>query len=141
MSDEQAIRRYAAFYETLTLDSLDHLEELCAPEVRFRDPFNDVIGVTAYRRVLEKMFAEVSAPRFVVEDCARSQEACYLRWTFRFEARGRPREIVGMSEVRFDGKGRVTSHVDYWDPSLVYAMVPVLRTVLKLLRRRLGVRD
>jgi steroid delta-isomerase len=140
VTDAQAARRYAAFYENLTPDSLDYLEELCAPDVRFRDPFNDVSGVAAYRRALEKMFAEVSAPRFVVEDYALSQAACYLRWTFRFEARGRTREIVGMSEVRFDASSRVTSHVDYWDPSPIYAMVPVLRTVLQFLRRRLGVR-
>lgn len=137
MTAAEAARRYAAFYESLTPDSLARLAELCAPEVRFRDPFNDVTGVAAYRRVLERMFADVSAPRFVVEDRVLSGSVCYLRWTFAFRARGRSLSIAGMSEVRFDADGRVTCHLDYWDPSPVYDLVPMLRGLLRLVRARL----
>jgi len=137
MTPEQAARRYAAFYETLTPTSLDGLEALCAPDVCFRDPFNDVTGIAAYRAVLEKMFRDVTAPRFVVHDRALSGAVCYLRWTFTFEARRRRRRIIGMSEIQFDESGRATRHFDYWDPSPVYAMVPLLRGLLAWLRRRL----
>jgi len=137
MTPDEAARRYAAFYETLTLASLDCLEAFCAPDVRFRDPFNNVTGIAAYRAVLKKMFRDVTAPRFVVHDRALSGAVCYLRWTFIFEARRRRHRIVGMSEIRFDKNGRATHHFDYWDPSAVYAMVPLLRGLLAWLRRRL----
>ncbi|MDX1425375.1 MAG: nuclear transport factor 2 family protein, partial [Kiloniellales bacterium] len=51
-----AVAAYANFYETLTPESLERLDALCAADVRFRDPFNDVSGVAAYRAILADMF-------------------------------------------------------------------------------------
>ena len=52
-------RAYIRFYETMTAESLDRLPEVVAPDIRFVDPFNDVSGLAAMRRVLEKMFAKL----------------------------------------------------------------------------------
>ena len=141
MSPEQAAERYVDFYETLTPDSLDHLVELCAPEIRFRDPFNETVGVAAYRAVLRKMFEDVAAPRFAVQDRACSGHVCYLRWTFSFTLRDRaaPWHIEGMSEVHFDQDGRVTLHLDHWDSGAqFYARLPVIGRLIRWIRRRVA---
>jgi hypothetical protein len=138
---EAAVAAYVAFYESLTPDSVGRLEVLCAPEVRFRDPFNDVVGVGAYKAILAKMFEDVAAPRFTVTDRALSGRVAYLRWDFTFQLRkgAAPWRIEGMSEVHFDAQGRVAAHLDHWDSgSQFYGRLPVLRHVIALLRRRLS---
>ena len=139
MRPEDAAAAYAAFFESLTPARLGELEALCAPSVRFRDPFNEVHGVAAFRAVLATMFADLEAPRFAVGDRACSGRVCYLRWSFTARTRGRPLSIEGMSEVHFDASGRVLAHVDHWDAaSQLYERLPLLGPVLRLVRRRLA---
>lgn len=139
---EAAVAAYIDFYESLTADRLGQLNKLCAPDVRFRDPFNDVTGVAAYRAVLARMFEELSAPRFEVADWALSGRVAYLRWDFTFKTRKASQtwHIEGMSEVHFDRRGRVTAHLDHWDSGgQFYARLPVLRHAINLVRKRLAV--
>ena len=137
-----AVEAYVAFYESLTPSSVEQLARYCAPEVRFRDPFNDVTGVAAYRAILARMFVDVREPRFIVRDHALSGQIAYLRWDFSFATRkhGTPWQIEGMTEVHFNTEGRVTAHLDHWDSgSQFYGRLPVLRTLIGLVRRRLAV--
>lgn len=136
----EAAERYVAFLETLTPAGLERLGEHCAPDVRFSDPFNEVVGLAGYRRVLEKMFDDVGQPDFVVTGRALAGVELYLRW--RLAGRGpggRALRIEGMSEVRFDAAGRVVSHADFWDAGSVYEKVPLLGALVRLVKRRLSV--
>lgn len=142
MTPSEAIDAYVAFFEDLSPDSLDRLNSLCVPEVHFRDPFNDVRGAGRYRAVLAKMFDDVAEPRFEITDRAYSGPVCYLRWTFTFRnpaaENGRQR-IEGMSEVHLSADGKVTAHIDHWDAAEIYARVPVLGALLRMVKRRLSV--
>ncbi|MDX1710497.1 MAG: nuclear transport factor 2 family protein [Rhodovibrionaceae bacterium] len=138
---EESARAYAQFFEQLDRDSLERIEQLCAPEVRFKDPFNDVTGVAAVRRVFEKMFEDVDDPAFEVTDIACSGQTAYLRWRFFFRPRKASRQwrIEGMSEVAFDTDGRVLSHIDHWDAAgQLYERLPIIGTLLRKIRRRLA---
>ena len=139
---ETAVAAYVSFYENLTPESLVRLDELCDPDVRFRDPFNDVTGITAYRAIMAAMFEHVSAPSFEVSDWALSDRVAYLRWTFTFTPKkgGAPWRIEGMSEVHFDQRGPVVVHLDHWDSgSQFYARLPLLRSLIGFVRKRLAV--
>jgi hypothetical protein len=141
LNTERAARAYADFFEQLGPDSLARLEELCAPQVRFQDPFNDVSGIDGVRRVFEKMFEDVAEPSFAVTDIACSGRSAYLRWTFDFRPRkgGAPWRIEGMSEVTFDADGRVVDHIDHWDSGRqFYARLPVIGAVVRWIARRLA---
>ncbi len=141
MTVAEAAARYIAFCEGMTPASLDRLEAYCAPDIRFRDPFNDVAGVGAYRRVLAKMFDDVGQPRFVVATWALLGDSCLLRWRFSFRRNGGEEvTLEGMSELRFTPEGLVQSHFDVWDAGQVYELVPLLRTLVRLVKRRLSVR-
>ncbi len=136
------VAAYVSFYESLTPESLGRLDELCTPDVRFRDPFNDVTGITAYRAILAEMFVQVETPRFQVSDRALSGRVAYLRWDFTFKPKrgGTPWRIEGMSEVHFDRRGRVSAHLDYWDSgSQFYARLPVVGRLIGFVRKRLAV--
>ena len=143
MKIEPAARAYCTFIETLRRETLDELAPLCHPEVRFRDPFNDFTGVSAFRAVLEQMFDDLAEPRFEVTDLAISGPVAYIRWdfTFRMRAGGKPWLIEGMSEVHFDRTGLVTAHLDHWDSGAqFYGKLPVVGWLIALIRRRLALR-
>lgn len=132
------LEEYAAFYEALEPDQLDRLGEVFAPTARFRDPFNDVTGPGAIRRVFEHMYRVCEQPEFRVLEVVPGTPAGYLRWEFRFGGRRR-RVIEGVSRVRLGADGRVEEHLDYWDPAAgIYETLPLVGAVLRGLRRRLS---
>ncbi len=140
--DPAWLDRYADAFEVMTEASLDDLPALLAPDVRFVDPFNDVRGAERYVAIFRHMCAVCDDPAFVVLDRAIGGEAAYLKWSFTGRMKGKSStfEIIGMSEVTFDGDGRVTAHIDHWDAAgQLYERVPVLGAVLRVLRRRLQV--
>jgi len=142
MTVHEALDAYVAFFEGLSPELLHRLDELCAPEVRFRDPFNDVSGIAAFRAVLAKMFHDVAEPRFEVTDRATSSQACYLRWTFTFRGVGSNdglRRIEGVSEVQLNAAGKVVAHIDHWDAGAqIYERVPLLGSLVRMVKRRLS---
>lgn len=136
-----ASKRWANFFETMTPGSLDGLGGYCRPDIRFKDPFNDVRGVDGVRRVFEHMFATVDAPVFTVTDIAISGQTAYLRWDFTFQPKGRTDKswaVTGLSEVVFDEDHKIVSHIDHWDAGeQFYARLPVLGWLIRLVRSKL----
>ena len=61
-----ALAGVVRFYETLAPDTLDQLSGLYAADARFKDPFNDVVGIAAITGIFQHMFTTVEAPRFEV---------------------------------------------------------------------------
>lgn len=135
---EQSLAAYARFYETLAPDTLGELTRLVAPEVRFKDPFNDVRGIEALLRATGAMF-RYGTPRFEILDRALSERAGYLLWRYTVDARAaRPWIIDGMTELRFDAEGRVIEHIDHWDAAeQFYERLPLLGAILRLIKRRM----
>ena len=132
-----ALKRY---FETLTPDSVSLLPSFYAPQARFKDPFNEVQGVTAIERIFRHMYEQVDAPRFVVHDVVGNADHAFMCWDFHFAARrigAGEQTIRGATHFRFGADGRVTEHRDYWDAAEeLYAKLPVLGALMRWLRQR-----
>lgn len=127
------------FFETLTPQSLERLGDFYAPDARFKDPFNDVQGIAAIKRIFEHMYRQVDAPRFVVTDRLVEGDRAMLVWTFHFVLRGRPQVIRGVSHLRFGDDGRVMVHRDYWDAAEeLYMTLPGIGWLMRWLRSALA---
>ena len=122
MSDSDITSRYAAAFAGLTPETMDDLIATLSPQVRFKDPFNDVVGHDAFRAIFTHMFETCEAPRFHITDIARSNPKegprAYLRWRMSGRIRGWPHtslDLEGMSEIHIGDDGLVTAHIDHWD--------------------------
>jgi steroid delta-isomerase len=140
--DDLPCKAYRTFMETLTLESIDQLDRLAAPEIHFHDPFYDVHGIPAVKDVFRRMFKEVEQPVFYVTDCACTGRVCFLRWHFtcrpRVFSKGHPWVVDGVTELVYDELGRVVEHADYWDAGhYVYERIPGVNVLIRLVKRRI----
>ena len=131
-------QQYARLFEQLTPASIEDFEQIFSHDAHFCDPFNDVRGVSAIQGVFRHMFEQCEQPRFEILEVVEQGALAYFYWRFRFH-RGQDGYVIeGVSRVAFDEAGKVQSHVDYWDPTVLYHKLPLLGRVLAWLRNRLG---
>lgn len=124
------------FYQTLRPESLDRFGEFYAEHARFKDPFNEVSGLPAIRRIFSHMFAQVEEPRFVVTEKVSAGATAFLVWTFHLRRGGKEETIRGVTRLHWDASGKVDDHRDYWDAAEeLYMKLPLLGGLLRALRR------
>ncbi|MFP4154235.1 MAG: nuclear transport factor 2 family protein [Halothiobacillaceae bacterium] len=140
------LERYCAFFEQFGPDSLDGFGTIYAEDARFRDPFNDLRGLAAIRHLFAHGLEQCPGMRFEILLALSGehdgQPVAMIRWRMRCATRGRnPLAVEGCTTLRFDDRGRVVDHVDDWDPAgQLYERVPLLGSLMRLLRRRLAAR-
>lgn len=127
----------AAWYGSLTPASLGEIDRYYASDARFRDPFNDVRGTAAIAGIFRHMFEATTDPRFTVLERATSRRSEWLYWEFEFGVGGRRLRIPGASRLTFDAAGKVTEHLDFWDPVAgIWSHLPVIGGAVRWLARR-----
>jgi len=135
-----AVIRVQHFFETLDEAGVARMETVYTPDAYFKDPFNEVRGSDAIRRIFAHMFRQVDAPRFVVKDVVCDGDQALLTWDFQFRLRrfsAASQVIRGASHLRFAPDGRVVFHRDYWDAAEeLYEKLPLLGGLMRWLKRR-----
>jgi ketosteroid isomerase-like protein len=133
------VARLIQVFEALCADDVAGLGDFYTEQAYFKDPFNEVNGLAAVKRIFKHMFDTLDQPRFVVHDAMAEGEQCLLTWDFLFNARGHAYTVRGSSHLRFAADGRVAYHRDYWDVAEeLYEKLPVLGLLMRWLRRRLA---
>lgn len=131
-----------SLFENLSSADLPALRGVYAADARFKDPFNDVSGLPAIARIFKHMFARLDGPCFTVRDIVAQDDALFLTWDFHFRSRAssaRAMQIHGASHLRFDLRGQVAMHRDYWDAAEeLYEKLPGIGIAMRWLKRRAG---
>ena len=139
---DERVRKIVALFERLAPTDLPELAGIYTEDASFKDPFNEVQGVAAIRRIFEHMFHTLDGPHFVVRDAIVQGDQCFLRWDFVFRMkRFRRDELVvrGGSHLMLAADGRICMHRDYWDAAEeLYEKLPVLGALMRWLKRRAG---
>ena len=135
-----AVDRLVQLYEKLTPDLIRQLGAFYAPDAHFKDPFNDVRGVSAIAEIFDHMFDTLQNPHFIVTQRLVQGQQAFLAWEFHFRLqRWRPgidQCISGATLLCFDAQGRVSQHRDYWDTAEeLYEKLPLLGSLMRWLRK------
>ena len=136
-----ATGRICQFFETLSSQSVAQIGVFYTPEARFKDPFNEVQGHAAIRRIFEHMFISLHEPRFVVTQRIVDGAQVFLVWEFRFRFKRfdtlTAQVVRGGSHLVLAEDGRIADHRDYWDAAEeLYEKLPGVGTVMRWLKRR-----
>lgn len=136
-----AATRITAFFEALTPERLGELETFYTAGVYFKDPFNEVRGVSNVRDVFKHMYRALHEPRFIVTASIVDGDQCFLSWNFefyfkRFDTRTL-QTIRGGSHLKFTDGGLVDYHRDYWDAAEeLYEKLPAIGKLMRWLKNR-----
>jgi ketosteroid isomerase-like protein len=134
------LQPFVAFFEQLRREDLPRLGRFYAADTRFKDPFNEVVGVEAVAGIFRHMFDTLDEPRFVVRDVIVQGDQAFLAWDFLFRMRRFDRGgqcIRGASHLRFGADGRITEHRDYWDAAEeLYEKLPLVGGLMRWLKRQ-----
>ncbi|MBW8463869.1 nuclear transport factor 2 family protein [Acidovorax sp.] len=140
-STEAAVTRVIAFFENLSPADVATIGQFYAPQARFKDPFNEVVGVPAIQGIFAHMFEALEQPRFVVTGRVVQGPQCFLTWDFLFAFKdfhkGVTQTVRGASHLVLDEQGLVSLHRDYWDAAEeLYEKLPVVGALMRWLKKR-----
>lgn len=129
------------FFEHFAPADIERLAVYYSEDAFFKDPFNEVHGLDAIRRIYSHMFETLESPRFIVRQRVGDEVDCFLVWDFRFRFRKWRRDsehlVRGTSHLRLGADARIQWHRDYWDVAEeVYEKLPVLGSLMRSLKRR-----
>ena len=113
--DTDIVKNYINQFTSLTPESVNEFDDLVSNDIIFKDPFNDVKGVIAFKKIFYHMFENVKEPKFRIVDYSINNQRVFLKWKMTFFAFKSLQTIEGMSELLLNDAGKVASHIDYWD--------------------------
>lgn len=133
-------QEYCDLFSNLTPENLDQFLTCVSSDIRFKDPFNDVVGFEKMRLILSEMFEHTQNPSFSVYEQSVFDDHAWLRWQFNA---GIPviglLSVEGASRIAFDlVQGKVTEHIDFWDSAPIYMRLPLIGFFLKSIRKRMS---
>ena len=147
MTETAAVRdaalRAKTFFESISPADVPRLGRIYAEDAYFRDPFNEVTGVSGIARIFGAMFEHLDDVRFTILETVADPGGAMLTWNMTYRVRKwRPHEtqtIHGATHLRFAPDGRIGYHRDYWDAANeLYAKLPLIGPVMRWLRRKLA---
>ena len=127
------IRNYINLFNNLTPENIEQFDDLISNDIIFKDPFNDVKGVNAFKKIFYHMFENVKEPKFRIVDYSMNKQRVFLKWKMTFIAFKSLQTIEGMTELLLNDTGRVASHIDYWDSlNGIYVKIPLVGYFYKM---------
>ncbi len=137
-SMESVDRRIIDFYEHLSIDKLDALENIYAPRIRFKDPFVEIGDLPGLKRYFSNMLLRGRHPKFQITKSVDDGRRLSLYWVFRYERFGINWKIHGSFLLELNPQGLIVDHEDFWDvSSQIYEKLPVAGCVFRFIKRGL----
>lgn len=136
------------FFETLKQEiPVQAFESIYSHEVRFKDPFNEVLGIEAVHGIFAHMYQTLDNPRFVIKEFLEKKEPekeniIYVQWDFIFQFKNEKEEnsFEGLSRLEIDKNDKIITHTDYWDAAEhVYEKLPLLGSLLRFIKRKISI--
>jgi SnoaL-like domain len=137
----QRFQQIAHYFETLTPDSVSTLKDYYSETARFKDPFNEVVGVPAIQKIFEHMFVSLEKPHFVITGQVIEGDQAFLTWEFRFRFKRFDTQtdqvVLGTSHLVLDAQQRISMHRDYWDVAEeLYEKLPWVGALMRWLKKK-----
>ncbi|TNE58518.1 MAG: DUF2358 domain-containing protein [Alphaproteobacteria bacterium] len=135
------LKHYGDVMETLRGDTVDHLTEITAEDIEFKDPFNHHQTRGEMIQIFKRMFEKLPGIRLEVTDfgfLTRSENTGFLTWIMYDTApkSSKPLTFEGTSLVTFNEDGLAISHIDHWDAaSQFYERFPVVGPLIRLIKK------
>lgn len=142
-SDEEkkAVHQFKEFYRVFSAEKIrGDVRALYREDAYFRDGFREVRGIDAIEKYFVSSTEAFLECTFDIQDVAVHEGNYYFRWVMTLvlkRSKDERIQIVGMSHIRFDERGKIIFHQDYWDTGIIYEEAPVLGRLITWIRKRI----
>lgn len=141
--EREAIARFEDFFSVFEEDRIrEKAAGVYTEHAFFNDTLKTVRGAAAIEEYLVDSANSVESCTVEMLDTAESDGDYYFRWvmeiTFKKFKKGETTRSIGMSHIRFDSRGKVVLHQDYWDAAGgFFEHVPGLGAMIRWIKGRL----
>ena len=141
-SDEEkkAVQQFKDFYRVFSSEKIrGDVRALYREDAYFRDGFREVMGIDAIEKYFVSSTEAFLECTFDIQDVAVHEGNYYFRWVMTLvlkRSKDERIQAVGMSHVRFDERGKIVFHQDYWDTGIIYEKMPILGHIITWIRQR-----
>ncbi|MFM7330289.1 MAG: nuclear transport factor 2 family protein [Brachymonas sp.] len=140
-ASDPRVQRIVEFFEALQPSSVQRMDEFYTSAAYFKDPFNEVRGLSEVQRIFSHMYVALHEPHFAVTQTVTQGDQCFIVWDFKFRFKRfdtlMPQAVRGCSHLQLAPDGRIAFHRDYWDAAEeLYEKLPYVRVLMKWLKQR-----
>lgn len=141
--EARAIAAFTEFVRQMRVETIAANARLVyAKDAYFNDTVKELEGSEAIAEYLAESLEATEEVNVEVVDVARSGVDYYYRWVMDIKFRnlngGNWARSEGMSQIRFNGEGRVVLHRDFWDAAGgLFAYMPVVGSLIKWIKGRI----
>ena len=139
--EAKGLTAFRALYEVFSAEAIRaHVREVYTTDAYFRDGFHEVEGIDAIETYFLKSIEPAVECTFDIQDVTSHNGNYYMRWVMHLVLESDPDHpvvTVGMTHARFNAAGKIVFHQDYWDTATVYERIPVLGSVIRMIKRRI----
>jgi hypothetical protein len=137
------LHTFLTTFNQLDKTSLNLLDSIYHPDIRFTDPAHTLEGLPALKRYFRSLYGNVRFVRFDFGTRMQSEDQAFVTWTMEMShprlAKGRTVAVEGCSVLTFASDGRVTIHRDYFDlGAMIYEHLPLAGGLIRTVKKRLG---
>ena len=142
-AEQEIIKKVTDLFSTYTHANLsENLTKVYANELYFRDAFKEFTNSEDLLLYMLEGLKPLDQAEFVFNRVARVGGDFYFDWTMRLDFKKTPpntwEESIGVSHMRFNSKGEVIFHQDYWDPTdIVYRRIPIAKQLIRFVKGRM----
>ena len=113
--EKSLVKNYINLFSNLSPENINQFDDLISKDIVFIDPFNNIKGANAFKKIFYHMFENVQDPKFLILDYSINKQRVFLKWKMTFFAFKSLQIIEGMSELLLNDDGKISTHIDYWD--------------------------
>jgi hypothetical protein len=142
--EQAAIVRFKQFFADFSPGKIDDLlDHTYAERLYFNDTLKTLHDRASLRHYLQDSAAATELCVVEVDDMiSNGRGDYYFRWRMRIRfkrfSRGQTTESIGISQIRFDGDGRVIFHQDFWNAADgLFQHIPLLGWMIRKIKQRL----
>ena len=136
------ISKFEQFYRSVSTHTIEQLDDLYAQDAVLVDPISEHHGLTNIKNYFHSLLANTSKCNCLIEHISATNDDIFLTWKMTIahpKLNGGSEFVVnGISRLIIDNQ-KVVYHRDYYDlGEMIYEQVPLLKQVIRTIKRRLG---
>lgn len=124
------VDKFLAFYNSLSSENLQLLQQLYHPDVEFIDPVHQLRGIAALTKYFNHAYARLQRCTFSAQQSMEQQQQAFISWQMQFShtaiGAGKMIDVAGCSVLQYQDE-LIIYHRDYYDlDQMVFQHLPML---------------